>query len=65
MLSHVDFGDLRPRDGKKEKGHLQANLKPSWTVLEASVAILVAGFGVVEVYMCQYRWNHGEVQFVS
>ena len=45
-------------------GHLEANLKPSWAILEALVATLVVGFGVVEAYMCQYRWNYGEVQFV-
>ena len=45
-------------------GHLEANLKPSWVILEALVATLVVGFGVIEAYMCQYRWNYVEVQFV-
>ena len=46
-------------------GHLGANLRPSWAILEALVATLVVGFGVIEAYKCQHRWNYGEVQFVS
>ena len=56
----VTFGHLGAFLGRRE-----ANLKPSRAMLEASVATSVVGFEVVEAYMCQYRWNHGEVQFVS
>ena len=45
-------------------GHLEANVRLSWAILEALVATLVVGFGVVEAYLCQDRWNHAEVQFV-